>query len=293
MSEMHKLKLGLPKGSLQQQTLALFARAGFNISVEDRSYFARIDDPEMEAMLFRAQEIPKYVEQGVLDCGLSGHDWVMETEANVEEVCELVYSKRGFGRYAWVLAVHNDSPFKTPQDLEGKRIATELVNVTQEYLASHGVNAHVEYSWGATEAKVPSLVDAIVEGTETGASLRAHSLRVVDTVLASSTRLIANHDSAKDEWKRLKIENLQTLLEGALRAEGMVGLKMNVEKGSLRVVLGLLPALKNPTISNLSDENFLAVEVIAEERQVRELIPRLKRAGASGIIEYPLNKVIP
>jgi ATP phosphoribosyltransferase len=244
-------------------------------------------------MLFRAQEIPKYVEQGVLDCGLSGHDWVMETEAQVEEVCELVYSKQGFGKYNWVLAVHNDSPYTQPKDLGGKRIATELVNVTRKYLASKGVSAQVEYSWGATEAKVPTLVDAIVEGTETGASLRAHNLRVMDTVLSSSTRLIANRESVKEGWKREKIENLRMLLEGALRAEGMVGLKMNVEKPNLKSVLALLPALKNPTISGLSDENFLAVEVIAEESQVRELIPRLKRVGASGIIEYPLNKVIP
>lgn len=290
---MDELKLGLPKGSLQQQTLALFSRAGFSISVEDRSYFAHIDDPELEAMLFRAQEIPKYVAQGVLDCGLSGHDWVMETEAKVEEICELVYSKQGFGRYAWVLAVHDESSFKVPQDLEGKRIATELVNVTRKYLGKQGVSAHVEYSWGATEAKVPAVVDAIVEGTETGASLRAHNLRVLDTVLTSSTRLIANRQSMRNRWKKEKVENLQTLLQGALRAEGMVGLKMNVEKEGLGAILALLPALKNPTISSLSDERFVAVEVIAEEKQVRELIPGLKRAGASGIIEYPLNKVIP
>jgi len=290
---MKKLKIGLPKGSLEQQTLSLFARAGFDISVPDRSYFARTDDAELEAMLFRAQEIPRYVEQGVLDCGLSGHDWIMETGARVEEICELVYSKQGIGRYAWVLAVHNDSTFKSPQDLQGKRIATELVNVTRRYLAEKGVTAEVEYSWGATEAKVPTLVDAIVEGTETGASLLAHNLRVLDTVLSSSTRLIANRESMKDEWKRQKTENIQTLLQGALQAEAMVGLKMNVERAHLQAVLALLPALKNPTISGLSDENFVAVEVVAEERQVRELIPRLKRAGASGIIEYPLNKVIP
>jgi len=289
---MNKLRLGLPKGSLQQQTLALFARAGYTIAVPERSYFARIDDPEMEAMLFRAQEIPRYVAEGVLDCGLSGHDWVRETEADVEEICELVYSKQGFGRYAWVLAVHNDSPFKSPKDLEGKKIATELVNVTRRYLAEHGVNAQVEYSWGATEAKVPTLVDAIVEGTETGASLRANNLRVLDTVLTSSTRFIANRESVRDDWKREKIENLRTLLEGALRAEGMVGLKMNVEKAKLGDVIAILPALKNPTISGLSDEGFVAVEIVAEESQVRELIPQLKRAGASGIIEYPLNKVI-
>jgi ATP phosphoribosyltransferase len=290
---MNKLKLGLPKGSLQQQTLSLFARAGFDIYVPERSYSASTDDPELDIMLFRAQEIPRYVEQGVLDCGLSGHDWIMETEAKVDEVCELVYSKQGFGRYAWVLAVHKDSSFKSPQDLQGKRIATELVNVTRRYLAERGVDAEVEYSWGATEAKVPTLVDAIVEGTETGASLQANDLRVIDTVLTSSTRLVANRESMKNEWKRLKTENLQTLLEGALRAEGMVGLKMNVEKANLQKVLGLLPSLKNPTISSLSDQDFVAVEVIAEECQVRELIPRLKRAGASGIIEYPLNKVIP
>ena len=290
---MNKLKLGLPKGSLQQQTLSLFARAGFDIRVPERSYSASTDDPELDIMLFRAQEIPRYVEQGVLDCGLSGHDWIMETEAKVDEVCELVYSKQGFGRYAWVLAVHKDSSFKSPQDLQGKRIATELVNVTRKYLAERGVDAEVEYSWGATEAKVPTLVDAIVEGTETGASLQANDLRVIDTVLTSSTRLVANRESLKNEWKRLKTENLQTLLEGALRAEGMVGLKMNVEKANLQKVLGLLPSLKNPTISSLSDQDFVAVEVIAEECQVRELIPRLKRAGASGIIEYPLNKVIP
>jgi len=252
-----------------------------------------LGDPEIEATLLRAQELPRFVQEGVFDAGITGWDWVQETGAKVGEVCELVYSKQGFREARWVLAVPEGSKIHSVKDLEGKRITTELVNVTKRYLARNGVNAQVEFSWGATEAKVPSLYDAMVELTETGASLLAHRLRIVEEVLRTSTRLIANRAALRDPWKREKIESLATLLQGALRAQGMVGLKMNVARKDLEKVLALLPALKNPTVSALTDERYVALEVVAEEKAVRDLIPRLKQAGATGIIEYPLNKVIP
>lgn len=287
------LRLALPKGSLQESTIELFRRAGYTVTVRSRSYILAIDDEELEGMLIRAQEIPRYVERGVFDAGLTGYDLIQEAQADVVEVTELLYAKQGLGRIRWVLAVHEDSPYRSVHDLQGKRIATELVGVTRRYLEAHGVQAEVEYSWGATEAKVPLLVDAIVEATETGSTLRAHGLRILETVLESTTRFIANRESWQDAWKREKIENLAMLLAGALRAEQMVGLKMNVAKKDLQGLLALLPALKKPTVSELSDPEWCALEVIAHEREVRDLIPRLKRAGAQGIIEYPLNKVIP
>jgi ATP phosphoribosyltransferase len=289
---MNVLKLGLPKGSLQESTLKLFAKAGYKISVASRSYVPRIDDPEIECLMFRAQEMARYVERGVLDVGLTGKDWITETNADVVEVEDLVYSKNTSQLYRWVVAVHNDSDIHSVKDLEGKRIATELVEATRRYLQRHGVTAEVEYSWGATEIKVPHLVDAIVEGTETGSSLRAHNLRIVDTVVESNTKLIANHQAWVDDWKRQKIEVLAMLLKGALQAEGTVGLKMNVPKDKLEQVTGQLPALHTPTISNQIDQDWVAIEVITDERTVRDIIPRLKQAGAEGIIEYPLNKVI-
>ncbi len=287
-----KLKIAVPKGSLQEATFNLLKKAGWDFRVGARSYNPTVDDPELEATMLRAQEIPRYVEAGVLDVGITGHDNVCECEVDVHEVCELVYSKTTTKPYRWVLAVPADSPIKGPKDLEGKRIATELVNVTKRYLEKHGVNAHVEFSWGATEVKVPDLVDAIVEGTETGSTLRAHGLEVIDTLLTSTARLIANKQSWEDEWKRQKIENMAMLLQAALTAEGLVGLKMNVPCDKLDSVLAELPALKNPTLSPLADQKWVAAEIIVEENKVRELIPKLKRAGASGIVEYPLNKVI-
>ncbi|HIE53340.1 MAG TPA: ATP phosphoribosyltransferase [Armatimonadetes bacterium] len=288
-----QLHLVLPKGSLQEATLAMFKKAGFNIVAHERTYTLDIDDPELEGMLIRAQEIPRYVERGVFDAGLTGYDMIVESGAEVVEVAELVYAKQGLGKVKWVLAVHRDAPYQSVYDLEGKRIATELVGVTKRYLQEKGVHAEVEYSWGATEAKVPLLVDAIVEATETGSTLRANGLRIVETVLETTTRLIANRQAWQDEWKRAKIEGLAVLLDGALRAERMVGLKMNVHREDLPGLLELLPALKKPTISYLSDEEWMAVETVIEEEQVKSLIPRLKAAGAQGIIEYPLNKVIP
>lgn len=287
-----KLKLGLPKGSLQDATFGLFKKAGYDFRASARSYHPTCDDPEIEATLLRAQEIPAYVEAGVLDAGITGHDNVMECCADIHEVSELHYSKATALPYRWVLAVPKDSSIAGPKDLEGKRIATELVNVTKRYLAEHGVSAEVEFSWGATEVKVPDLVDAIVEGTETGSTLKAHGLKIIDTLLISTTRFIANKPSWQDKWKRRKMENISMLLGAALTADGLVGLKMNVERTNLEKVIGLLPALKNPTISSLSDEGWTAVEIIVEEKTARELIPRLRRAGAQGIVEYPLNKVI-
>lgn len=289
---MNKLKIGIPKGSLQESTIELFKKAGFSIKINERSYKPSIDDEEIECLLIRAQEIPKYVEQGVLDLGLSGKDWITETRASIQEIADLIYAKNGFGKVRLVIAVPEDSKIKSVKDLEGKRIATELVNVTKDYLNSNKVNAQVEFSWGATEVKVPELVDAISELTETGSSLRANKLRVVDTILESTTKLIANKKSMNDPWKKNKIEQISILLNGALAAEKKVGLKMNVEKKSLSDILSLLPALKNPTISNLSDESWVAVETIIEERIVRTIIPKLKQAGAQGIVEYPLNKII-
>jgi len=286
------LKLGLPKGSLQDSTIRLFGRAGYKVIVHDRSYTPSIDDPEIECLMFRAQEIARYVERGVLDVGLTGQDWIIECNADVVEVEDLVYSKSTAKMYRWVLAVSEDSDIQSVKDLQGKRIATELVRATERYLARHGVSAEVEYSWGATEIKVPHLVDAIVEGTETGASLRAHRLRIVDTVVESSTRLIANHQAWADPWKREKIEVLAVLLKGALEAEGKVGLKMNVPRAKLDQVSGQLPSLHTPTISNQIDPDWVALEVITDSKTVRDIIPKLRKAGAEGIIEYPLNKVI-
>ena len=291
MSE--KLKLALPKGSLEEATYTLMRKAGFNTSVNSRSYFPSVDDPELEVVLYRPQEMPRYVEDGVVDAGLTGHDWVVENGAGVLELCELTYSKRTKNPVRWVLAVHEDSPYKTVRDLQGKKIATELVKVTQDYLKKNKIKAEVEFSWGATEVKPPNLADAIVEATETGASLRANRLRIIDTVLVSTTQFIANKKSYANPWKRRKMENLILLLKGAILAADKVGLKMNVAKKDLEKVLKILPAMKKPTISNLSDKNWYDVETIADESVVRELIPELKKAGATGIIEYPLNKVIP
>lgn len=287
-----KMKIGLPKGSLQESTFHMLARAGWRISVGSRSYIPSVDDPEMEARLIRAQEISRYVEQGILDCGLTGWDWIVENDSDVVEVANLVYAKQGLRPVRWVLAVPNDSPIRTARDLEGKRIATEAVNLTRQYLKKHGVKAEVEFSWGATEVKTPELVDAIVELTETGSSLRAANLRIVETVLESTTRLIANKTAWKDPWKRDKMETLSLLLKGALAAEEKVGLKMNVAEKNLAPLLQSLPSLRNPTVSRLGTEGWVAVETVIDEKTVRELIPKLKAAGAEGIIEYPLNKVI-
>lgn len=286
------LRIGIPKGSLQDATLGLFKRAGYTFSVNSRSYYPQVDDPELEATLLRAQEIPRYVAEGILDAGLTGLDYVVEAGVDVVDVAELVYSKASFRPYRWVLAVAEDSGIDSVKDLEGKRIATELVNVTRRYLEEHGVKASVEFSWGATEVKVPSLVDAIVEGTETGSTLRAHRLKVLDTLLESTPRWIANPKSFQDEWKRSKMENVVLLLRGALDAEGMVGLKMNVPRSKLERVIGLLPAMKRPTIAALSDPEWVAVETILPEKTARDLIPMLKRSGAEGFVEYPLLKVI-
>jgi ATP phosphoribosyltransferase len=287
-----KLKLGFPKGSLQESTIELFKKAGIKINVSSRSYFPTSNDDELEIMLVRSQEMAKYVQDGVFDAGLTGFDWICESGAKVKEVCELKYAKSGFRPVRWVLAVPNDSKIKSIKDLQGKRIATELLNYTKKYFAKNKVKANIEFSWGATEAKAGKLVDAIVELTETGSSLRANNLRIVEELLTSTTRLIANAAAWKDSWKREKIENLSILLQGALNAEGMVGLKMNMPFKILPEVEKILPALKKPTISNLSDGNWIALEVIIEESVVKKIIPALKRAGAQGIIEYPLNKII-
>ncbi len=289
---MKKLKLGFPKGSLQESTIELFKKAGIRIGASSRSYFPSCDDEEIEIMLVRSQEMAKYVEDGVFDAGLTGHDWICESGAKVKEVCELQYAKSGFRPVRWVLAVPNDSKIKSIKDLNGKRVATELLNYTKKYFAKNKVKAQIEFSWGATEAKAGKLVDAIVELTETGSSLRANNLRIVEELLVSTTRLIANNNALKDGWKKEKIENLAILLKGALAAEGMVGLKMNIPFKQLPAIEKILPALKKPTISNLSDGNWVALEVIIEEKIVKKIIPALKRAGAEGIIEYPLNKII-
>jgi ATP phosphoribosyltransferase len=286
------LRFGLPKGSLQEATLEKMAKAGFNISVSSRSYIPYVDDPELEIRLIRAQEISRYVEHGYLDCGITGHDWIQENNSKVHEVGVFQFNKATRQTARWVLAVPEDSPIKTVKDLKGKRIATELVNMTRKYLRKHKVKAEVEFSWGATEMKAHELVDAIVDITETGSSLRANKLRIVDTLLESTPRLISNHDSWKDPWKRRKTEILALLLKGALEAEAKVGLKMNISKQNLAALLKALPALRNPTISSLSQEGWVAVETIIDEHIVRELIPALKAAGAEGIIEYPLNKVV-
>ena len=286
-----KLVLGIPKGSLQDSTLDLFARAGYDISVSSRSYFPVIDDEQMSVVMFRAQEMSRYVEDGVLDVGLTGHDWVLENGSDVVEVAELIYAKRRRCPVRWVLAVPNESPVEKPEDLAGGIVATELVKVTREYFAAKGLNVKVEFSWGATEVKA-RLLDGIVDVTETGGSLRANKLREIDTLLTSTPRLIANRDTMKVDWKSRKIENLAMLLRGAIDAQGKVGLKMNVPRASLEAVTGILPAEKSPTISSLADEAWVAVEVILEDCVERDLVPQLKRAGATGIITYPLNKVI-
>jgi ATP phosphoribosyltransferase len=286
------LKLGIPKGSLEIATIDLFRRAGFNITTSSRSYFPAIDDPEIECMMIRAQEMARYIEDGVLDAGLTGRDWVEESEAQVETVADLIYAKQSFGKVRWVLAVPEASSFQGVKDLEGKIIATELVATTKRYLAANSVKAKVEFSWGATEVKPPVLADAIVEVTETGSSLRANKLRIIDTVLESNTQLIANVDCWRDAWKRRKIEDIRLLLEGAINALGRVGLILNVRKESLAAILNILPALKNPTISNLSDPDWVAVHTILDEITVRNIIPRLKEAGGQGIVEYPLNKIV-
>jgi ATP phosphoribosyltransferase len=287
-----KLRLGLPKGSLQEATLEKMAKAGWNISVGSRSYVPYVDDEELEIRLIRAQEISRYVENAHLDCGLTGYDWIQENGSDVHEVGEFLFSKVSLQATRWVLAVPEDSPVKSVRDLEGKRIATEVVNITKAYLKKNGVQAEVEFSWGATEVKAHEMVDAIVEVTETGSSLRANKLRIVDTLLTSTPRLIANHKSWQDVWKRKKIETMALLLRGAIEAELKVGLKMNLEEKNLANLLQTLPALRRPTISSLSQPGWVAVETIIDEHVVRELIPQLKAAGAEGIIEYPLNKVV-
>jgi len=291
-----KLKLGIPKGSLQEATIQLFARAGFDIYASTRSYFPAIDDPEIECMLIRAQEMPRYVADGVLDAGLTGQDWIAEQQANgrghVVPVVDLVYAKQSFGRVRWVLAVPEDSAVQRPADLEGRTIATELVRVTEAYFRRLGVGVQVEFSWGATEVKPPVLADAIVEVTETGASLRANRLRIVDTVLESNTQLIASPAAIEDPWRRTKIDNLALLLRAAIEAQSRVGIMLNVRRDDLAGILALLPALQRPTISSLSDDTWVAVNTIIDERTVRELIPKLKAAGGQGIVEYPLNKIV-
>ncbi len=288
----NKLRLGIPKGSLQDATIALFKRAGWNIYADGRSYFPSIDDAEIECMLIRAQEMARYVDHGVLDAGLTGIDWVVESGLDVESVTSLVYAKQSRRRVRWVLAVPENSPWQRAEDLSGKIIATELVEVTKRYFAGKNVPVKVEFSWGATEVKPPTLADAIVEVTETGSSLRANRLRIIDTVMESETRLIANRIACADPWKRQKIDNLALMLRGAIDAQDRVGLMLNVERANLPAVLAVLPALNSPTISELSDSRWVAVNTILEESTVREVIPKLKAAKATGIVEYPLNKVV-
>jgi ATP phosphoribosyltransferase len=293
-----KLKLGIPKGSLQDATVQLFARAGFNIYVSTRSYFPTIGDPEIECMLIRAQEMARYVCDGVLDAGLTGQDWIAEhklggdVKHSLTSIADLVYAKQSFGKVRWVLAAPEDSRFTSPKDFAGATIATELVRVTKAYFEQHGVSVNVEFSWGATEVKPPVLADAIVEATETGSTLRANRLRIIDTVMESNTQLIANDSALADQWKRTKIENIALLLRAAIEAQGRVGLMLNVRRLDLEKVLALLPALQRPTISSLSDPDWVAVNTIIEERTVRDLIPRVKAAGGQGIVEYPLNKIV-
>lgn len=295
---MSTLKLGIPKGSLEESTIALFRRAGFEIRTSSRSYFPTIDDPEIECMLIRAQEMARYVSDGVLDAGLTGMDWIEEhaighpEQASLVPVCDLVYSKQSFGKVKWVLAVPEDSPVKKAEDLEGKRIATELVRFTKDWFARKGTTVDVEFSWGATEVKPPVLADAIVEATETGSTLRANRLRIVETLMESNTRLVANGTAMADAWKREKVETLALLLQAAIAAQGRVGLMLNVKRADLDAVVAQLPALQRPTISALSDPDWVAVNTIIEEKTVRSLIPRLKAAGGQGIVEYPLNKIV-
>lgn len=286
------LKLGIPAGSLQEATAELFRKAGYNIKFSSRSYFPTIDDDEIECLSLRAQEMARYVEQGILDAGITGHDWIVETNADVHEVCELLFSKVSRRPVRWVLAVPEDSPVKSVQDLQGKRIATEAVGLTNMYLKKHGVQAEVEFSWGATEVKPPRLVDAIVEVTETGSSLRANSLRIVDEVLQSTTRLIANRAAYADPWKRQKLNNIALMLQSCLAAEGKVGLMLNVRRQDLPRVLDGLPALQQPTVSSLSDPDWVAINTILDESVVRTIVPQLREAGATGIVEFPINKII-
>jgi ATP phosphoribosyltransferase len=293
-----KLRLGIPKGSLEAATVQLFQRAGFNILVSTRSYFPSIDDPEIECMLIRAQEMARYVADGVLDAGLTGQDWIAEHQVGHPEetplvpVADLVYAKQSFGKVRWVLAAPEDSEYRTPEDLRGKRIATELVRVTKNYFDRQGVAVDVEFSWGATEVKPPVLADAIVEATETGSTLRANRLRILATIMESNTQLIANATAMKDSWKRTKIDNIALLLKAAIEAQGRVGLMLNVRRLDLDKILAQLPALQRPTVSSLSDPDWVAVNTIIEERTVRDLIPKLKSAGGQGIVEYPLNKIV-
>jgi ATP phosphoribosyltransferase len=287
------LKLGLPKGSLQESTFKLFKKAGYHVTVSSRSYYPTINDSEIDSMLIRAQEMARYVSNGILDCGLTGYDWILEQNADVLSIAELNYAKEGLRPVRWVVAVPNDSDIKCLNDLNGKRIATELVGYTTRYLIEKGIKADVDFSWGATEVKPPQLADAIVELTETGSSLRANNLKIIETMLVSTTRFIANKEAYKDQWKKAKIDNLVMLLKGALLAEEQVGLKMNVPKKALNNILKVLPSLQSPTISQLTDDNWVAIDIIINENLVRDLIPELKLAFATGIVEYPLNKVIP
>jgi ATP phosphoribosyltransferase len=295
---MATLRLGIPKGSLQDATVQLFARAGFTLNVSSRSYFPSVDDPEIECMLIRAQEMARYVSDGVLDAGLTGQDWIREHEVGHPEepplvpICDLIYAKQSFGKVRWVLAVPEDSPFQRAEDLAGKTIATELVRVTKAYFDARHVEVDVEFSWGATEVKPPVLADAIVEATETGSTLRANRLRIIETLMESNTQLIANAGTMADEWKKTKLDNIALLLKAAIEAHGRVGLMLNVRRDNLDAVLALLPALQRPTISPLSDQEWVAVNTIIEERTVRDLIPKLKAARAQGIVEYPLNKIV-
>lgn len=286
------IKLGIPAGSLQEATAELFKKAGYNIKFQSRSYYPEIDDPEIECMLIRAQEMARYVQQGILDAGITGYDWIFETQADVHQVCELMFSKVSRRPVRWVLCVPNNSPVQTVKDLEGKRIATEAVGLTKHYLAQHGVTASVEFSWGATEVKPPRLADAIVEVTETGSSLRANDLRIVDEVLQSTTRLIVNKAAWSDPAKRAKVENIALMLQSCLAAESKVGLMMNVHRSHLEEVLGQLPALQQPTVSPLSDPDWVAINTIVDEAYVRHIIPQLKQAGARGVVEYPISKII-
>jgi ATP phosphoribosyltransferase len=284
--------LGIPAGSLQEATVALFRRAGYNITISSRSYYPSIDDDEIECLLIRAQEMARYVEQGILDAGITGYDWVLETQAKVTEICELTFSKVSRRPVRWVLAVPSDSPVKSVRDLAGKRIATEAVGLTKAYLAKHGVDARVEFSWGATEVKPPTLADAIVEVTETGSSLKANDLRIVDEVLQSTTRFIANPTALADPWKKEKLSNIALMLQSCLAAEGKVGLMMNVQRLQLNQILRVLPALQKPTVSSLSDPDWVDVNTIVDETLVRSIVPQLRAAGAKGIVEYPINKII-
>lgn len=292
MSTTSTLKLGIPAGSLQEATSGLFRKAGYTITFPSRSYYPSIDDEEIECMLIRAQEMARYVEQGILDAGITGHDWILETNAQVVEICELIFSKTSRRPVRWVLCVPNDSPVQSVKDLAGKRIATEAVGLTRAYLARHGVEATVEFSWGATEVKPPRLADAIVEVTETGSSLRANNLRIVDEILQSTTRLIANKAAYDDAWKKQKLDNIALMLKSCLAAEGKVGLMMNVPRTDLPKILALLPALQKPTVAALSDDAWVDVNTIVEERFVRTIVPQLKAAGARGIVEYAINKII-